>query len=463
MDITLDKKNATESILNITLESSDYEKTVEDKLKDYAKKADIKGFRKGKVPLSYIKQRFEKSLLFDEIMNIASKGLNEYIAEHKLPILTDPILDQEKIKTINWEQPTSPLELAFKLFTFEVESYELSSKIKVKEKKIKSVDSSLIDRRVELLRNKFGEKKEVTESQTGDILYGTFTHPSQKEPLAFSVATGSLPDPSLEKLFIGKAPKEVISITPKDWFSIALKNSEQQNSVFAKKILQEDLPFIYTINRIVRPKLATLDQTLFDKAFGKEVVHNESEMRDHLKEEIIKDKENQAQIWLNKDIIDAVLEHVVIHFPDEHMKVVVRNVLAKNKEVTPEMLSNEGLLDSYYKSYKADMQWDLLSREIATKNQITVTEEEIIDYVASHLKQEMKGQLAGDGESDQRIKETAKMMLQARNGEHYNQLYSRMLIERVINFIKEKITIESEEITAKEFEEGFEKRMHSNT
>jgi len=461
MEITLDKKNLTESTLMITLESSDYQKAVEGKLKEYARKADIKGFRKGQVPLSFIKKRFGKRMLFEEVMKIASKALNEYIVKHQLPILTDPILDQEKIARINWEQLISPLELGFKLFTFEVENFELSKNIKVKHRKVTNIEEEVIDKQITKLQFKFGEKKEVTKSNSGDIIYGTFTHPSQKEPLAISITPAELSTKELESLFLDRVGKDVISIPPKDWFSIALKNTQQQESFFVKKILQENLPFIYTINRIVRPEIAALDQAFFDKAFGKDVVTSEIELRDYIKKGLLQEKENQSEVWLTKDIIEAILSNVVIHFPDAHMKIILRNILLKNKEITKEMLADEALLESYYKSYKADMQWDLVSRELAQKNDIKVTEEEIVAYVASHLRQEMQGQLTDDGESEKRIQETARMMLKSRNGEHYNQLYSRLLIERIILFIKEKITIESEEMSGKEFDIGFSKRISS--
>ena len=55
MQITLDKKDATFASINVVLEEADYKERVDAKIKDYSKKANLKGFRPGKVPTAVIK------------------------------------------------------------------------------------------------------------------------------------------------------------------------------------------------------------------------------------------------------------------------------------------------------------------------------------------------------------------------------------------------------------------------
>lgn len=55
MEITIDKHAANEASVKIKLGEADYQQTVDAKIKDYAKKANIKGFRPGKAPFTMVK------------------------------------------------------------------------------------------------------------------------------------------------------------------------------------------------------------------------------------------------------------------------------------------------------------------------------------------------------------------------------------------------------------------------
>ena len=47
MDITLDRQKSNEALIKITLNEGDYQPQVSQKIKEYRKKAQIKGFRPG--------------------------------------------------------------------------------------------------------------------------------------------------------------------------------------------------------------------------------------------------------------------------------------------------------------------------------------------------------------------------------------------------------------------------------
>ena len=53
----IDNLNA---VINISIDKKDYEQKVQSILKDYRKKANIPGFRKGHVPFGMIKKQFNR-------------------------------------------------------------------------------------------------------------------------------------------------------------------------------------------------------------------------------------------------------------------------------------------------------------------------------------------------------------------------------------------------------------------
>jgi trigger factor len=60
MNITQEKISDLKSLVRIKLNKEDYEPKVTEAIKKLAKKADIKGFRKGMVPMGVVKKMYRQ-------------------------------------------------------------------------------------------------------------------------------------------------------------------------------------------------------------------------------------------------------------------------------------------------------------------------------------------------------------------------------------------------------------------
>ena len=58
MEINFDKIENSEALIKISLKDDDYQPQITEKIKDFSKKANIKGFRRGKVPFGIIKKMY---------------------------------------------------------------------------------------------------------------------------------------------------------------------------------------------------------------------------------------------------------------------------------------------------------------------------------------------------------------------------------------------------------------------
>jgi trigger factor len=65
--------------LNITINKEDYLPSFEKSLKEYSKKANIPGFRKGMVPTGLIRKMYGNSLFVDEVLRTVDKQVSDYI------------------------------------------------------------------------------------------------------------------------------------------------------------------------------------------------------------------------------------------------------------------------------------------------------------------------------------------------------------------------------------------------
>src|SRR3954467_13569506 len=206
MNIILDKASATDGLIKITLSESDYQPKVEEKVKEYSRKMNIKGFRQGKVPSGVVRKMFGRSILVEEVNHLLSHSVSEYIKEKKLNILGDPMPNQEKARLIDWE---TQKDFEFEFQVGLVEDFGVDfSKIKVKSHPIE-VDNKVIDETLDNVKRQFGNITYPEASGADDNLFGEVTNPSgEKKSSYIQVAKVTKGE---QKKFIGLTKEQEIT------------------------------------------------------------------------------------------------------------------------------------------------------------------------------------------------------------------------------------------------------------
>ncbi len=82
--------------LTLAVTSEDYAENRKKKLNDYRKKAEIKGFRKGMVPMSLVEKMYGQSALVDSVNDVVAEGLNNFIRENNLRVLGEPLPSEDQ-------------------------------------------------------------------------------------------------------------------------------------------------------------------------------------------------------------------------------------------------------------------------------------------------------------------------------------------------------------------------------
>src|SRR6186713_3298123 len=91
--------------LTVKLEKNDYLPPFEKALKDYSKKANIPGFRKGMVPAGLIKKMYGPSLFTDEVLKSVDRELINYLETDKLDIFAQPLPLESDFKQLDVNNP----------------------------------------------------------------------------------------------------------------------------------------------------------------------------------------------------------------------------------------------------------------------------------------------------------------------------------------------------------------------
>lgn len=445
MEITLNKLNNTEGVIKIRLTEGDYQPHVEEKVKDYSRKANIKGFRQGKVPAGVIKKMFGKSILVDEVNQVLTHKLTEYIRENNLKILGEPLPNQELARQIDWDSQKD-FEFEYQIGMIGDFQYNLSKDDKVIAYPIE-VDDKVINETIEDLKIRFGKVSYPEASEAGDNLFGELRSAETKEDgePAFkkeflSINTNKV-DKAVQPKFLGVKKDDVVefelekAFTNKEALTELLGESEAE----AKAVKG---PFQFKVANVTRTQPAELNQELFDRVFGKDTVTTEEEFIAKVRETIAENYQRESQHFLDHNIEDYFLANTNIDLPEDFLKTWLK--ARSDGKVTDAVLEEE------FDAYKRSLKWDIVKNRIADDHNISVETEEVRDRAKQLIISQFGGQAFADQIAD-RLDGITDNYLQHEDGQNFMKLYNQLRSEKILNYIKEQITIEEKKVSVDEF------------
>lgn len=439
MDISLDKQSVTDGLLTVKLSETDYLPKVEEKVREYSRKANIKGFRQGKVPSGIIKKMFGKSILVEEVNHLVSHGISDYIKDKKLRVLGDPLPNQEKARLIDWDTQKD-FEFEFQVGMVDEFSYELSPKVKVTSHPIE-VDEKVIDETMQDVRKRFGNVTYPEVSESTDNLFGEITLADGTTKNSY-IAIEKI-EPGERSKFIGVKKDDVIA------FEVEKLSKDDQVKAQILNIAAEEAKdakgnYSLKVNSINRVTDADVNQDLFDKVFGKDIVHNDEEFRNKIRETISGNYQRETDHLLDHEIQHHFVDHTKIAMPENFLKRWLKN--ASDGQVNDEVIQKE------FKMYQESLKWDLIRNKIAEDHQINVTDEE----VKARAKELIAEQFGGPGIAEQlgeRFDAIADNYLAGQDGkgENYMRLYNQLRNSKILKAIRDGITINEKKVSLEEF------------
>lgn len=453
MEITLDKKTNTEGLIKIKLSEGDYQPSVEEKVRDYARKANIKGFRQGKVPTGVIKKMFGKSILVDEINHLLSHRITDYIKDNNIRILGEPLPNHEKSKDIDWDVQKD-FEFEYEIGLVEDFTYDLSPKTKVKAYKIE-VDNKTMDETIADLKKRFGKISYPEVSEVQDTLFGELQAKDE----------GAAEGDPVEKEQ-ASIPIEQVEKTQQEKFAGLKKDDEVEfeiDQVFSDETLASQLlglpvekikakgNYILKISTISRTEPAELTPELFDRVFGKDVAKTEAEFLNKVRETVGENYQRETDHFLDHHIEDAFLENTKINLPDSFLKTWLKTT--SQGQVT------DTVLDTEFDHYVRGLKWDLIKNKIADDNEIKVEADEVRNKAKEMIVAQFGGQAFADQLKD-KLDGIADNYLSNENGQNFMRLYNQLRSEKIMKQIKEKITIDEKSVSVEEFKKIVEEHKH---
>ncbi len=443
MNVELKNSDAVNATITVTVAKDDYAERVEKKLKEYRRKANIPGFRPGMVPMGIIKKMYGKAIAAEEVNDLLSSTLYDFIKKEQLDVLGDPLPNETEQKPLDFDSE-EPLEFVFDVALAPAFELNLTKKDKIAYYDI-TITDEMIDSQVKTYTSRFGSYESADTVEENDVLKGTATEVGNDAHTIDDVILSPihLKDDEQKKLFVGKKVGDIVTFNPQKAMS------ENEIAAFLKQPKDEAknvaADFTFEIKQITRYKEAAIDQTLFDKAFPNAGIADEAAFRAKLAEGLKESYVSDSEYKFGIDAKNALVKKMDgLEFPEAFLK---RWVLATNKKITAEEVDKE--FDTMLK----DLKWSIIKDKVAKKADIKV-EEADIDAIARKFAKMQWAQYGMLNVPDDVLTNYVAEM--KKKSETLRNLAERAFENKVLAAIKEQVKLDTKAISYQDFNKMFE-------
>ncbi len=347
--------------LGIEISNNYYKKQIGNAYREISKKANIRGFRKGKIPAQVIDSNFGKPYVLQEA---ASRSISELYPE---------IVEASEFKPIDFPKINITLMEEDKPLGFEAE-IELEPEIalpRYKGIKVDTISAEVsedeLGRQIDDLRKNFASLEPVEDNRPaaeGDFVIIDFA--GKIEGKEFE--GGSAQDYSLEigsKTLFPEFESNIAGMKKGDKKQISLLLPD---NIGNKDIAGEKADFDISLKEIKKRILPELDEE-FLKNLGK--YDSVDDFKNQLKERLLEQKKNQRQ----SRIIEQIIEHISKNMKESIPEPMIKNSVERIKNELEEGLKKQKMSKQSYMQAMSinEEQFDKQIRERA--------EREVRDYL----------------------------------------------------------------------------------
>lgn len=451
MNITRENIDELNAVIKLTIEKSDYETRVADVLKSYQKKAQLPGFRPGKVPAGLLKKMYGNAILVDEINKLVSEKLSGYLTENKLDILGEP-LPSESQEPIDFDTQDS-FDFAFDIALNPAIEVKLSKRDKVPYYTIQITDD-MLDGQVKSMTSRFGSSQKVEVVGAESLVKGDFIQLDGNgnvleggivaEDAVMSLAI--VKDEAEKAKLLGKAVGDEVVFEPKKSFpndteiSYLLKITKEQ----AAEVSGE---FRFVVNEITEFVDPELNQDLFDKLFGPGAVTSKEEMEAKVKADLEKNFVMESDYRFSMDAREKLTSKIDVALPEAFLKRWMKATNQGENKVTDEDIDRD------MPKFLEDLKWQLVKNEIVKSNDIKIEQQDLVEFAKKSARLQFM-QYGLSNLPDEHIESYAMDML--KNQEQGRRFAEGAINEKVMAFIKEAVKLDEKEVTRDEFNKLFD-------
>ena len=417
MKINEKKSKKSTYLLDIIIEKKDYVEKVDSTIKNYRKKANIPGFRKGNVPIGLIKKQYGMAVKVDEINKIVQNEISKYISENNILILGTPLPFEEG--EVDWTK--DELNLKFEI------AHRPQFKINYNPKKLPTyyiieADNDMISSQVESIRNQYGKLITLEFPHKESTISGKVKHVESENEKSLSLDSNKK------------------SFNDEQYLSSLFKNEENE-------FLNGDLTLYIT--EISKKEKAELAEELYKRVYADVDIKSQKEFKNKVKLDIEKQFINQSDQKFFNDCVELLISNTKIELPEHFVKKLI---IANQKEKV-----SENDIEKEFSQSTKGIKYQLIESKLIEENNIDISSDAVKDYAKEMVKKQMAmyGQNKVDDEELNSIVQRVSS-----NQDELKRIYSMLLNEKILNVFKNKMTKKESKVDYKKFiETAYDKNV----
>ncbi len=443
MNITRENTGDLTATVRIEILKQDYEEKVIKQLKDFQHKANIPGFRPGKVPVGLVRKMYGKAIVADEVNKIISDSLAKYIQDEKLEVLGNPLPNGEKNHDYTFDAEQD-FEFYFDMGMAPEIGLNLSA-IPPVARYVIAVDDAMLDNYIADMRKRYGNSIHPETSGEEDMISGEIVEAGADGAIVENgtkknafINISQLKKEDTKKQFTGLKKEDKMVITPDSFEN--LEEAAKVLGIREEVASKEGISFTFTINDIYHIDPAVLDAEFFGKVYPGTEISDEEQFREKVRKDASASFAGETDKLFYHHVTDALLHEIPIQLPDLFLK----RWLTEHKE--SKLTAEE--VEKQYGSFTESMKWQLIENKLIREHNIRVEEAEIRNYIKSYFLRQIPMDTE-DPEAEKRFNSLIDTVMQ--NNEQVQKINDELYTGKLLEVLKTNIPLEEKEISYEEF------------
>ena len=419
--------------LTLAVTSEDYADSRKKKLNDYRKKAEIKGFRKGMVPMSLVEKMYGQSALVDSVNDVVAAGLNNFIQENSLRVLGEPLPSEDQPET-DWTVGND--------FTFKFDiaqnpeiSFELSSEDEVPYYTITVTEAAKKEMKNNLLKQ-YGSLEDGKKAKEDDFIIVDFEQGDMKVEGTY-VAIRSVAE-AAKASFVGVKPGDVLDVNVNEAFENETDRSAMLK-VSKDELANLDPMFKMTVQHVKTFVNAPATEETFEKIFG---VKTEEEFDAKIEEKIRAEYSQEADFRFGKDAKDFLLAKADVQIAEKFLKRWVY-VINEGK------FSMEDI-EKDWAYFIADYKWQMVRSFLMNKYEVKIEEADLLASAKGFAAYQF-AMYGMNNVPEEQLEAFAKNILSQE--EQGRRILDKVEDDKTFDAVREIVTLKKKKISVDKFRE----------